>query len=200
MMFTGIISNRGKISSLKKENGGIELVVTSFDEDFFAETKLGDSVAVNGVCLTVTSFDRDSMTTFAQIETIEKTTIGLFKLGQEINLEHPLRLSDRLGGHLVQGHVDGVANVIAIKPESDGSTRVTIEAPPELMRFISLKGSVSIDGVSLTIASREKTNFDVALIPVTLEKTGFGKYGPGTKVNIEVDCLARYVDQLMNKE
>lgn len=199
-MFTGIISNRGKISSLKEENGGVELVISSFDDDFFAETKLGDSVAINGVCLTVTLFDKNSMTTFAQIETIGKTTIGFFEVNQEVNLEHPLRLSDRLGGHLVQGHVDGVANIVAIKPEADGSTRVTIEPPAELMKFISLKGSVSLDGVSLTIASREKSNFDVALIPVTLEKTGFGDYEVGTKINIEVDCLARYVDQLMNKE
>ena len=199
-MFTGIISNRGKISSLKEENGGVELVISSFDDDFFAETKLGDSVAINGVCLTVTSFEKNSMTTFAQIETIGKTTIGFFEVNQEVNLEHPLRLSDRLGGHLVQGHVDGVANIVAIKPEADGSTRVTIEPPAELMKFISLKGSVSLDGVSLTIASREKSNFDVALIPVTLEKTGFGEYEVGTRRNIEVDCLARYVDQLMNKE
>lgn len=198
-MFTGIISERGKIRSIENI-GGLVLNIESSSPDFFAQSRVGDSVAVNGVCLTVTSCEDNLMLTFVQVETIDKTTIGSFEAGTEINLEHPLRLSDRLGGHLVQGHVDGVAKVTAIVPQSDGSTRVTIEPPSELMKFISLKGSVSLDGVSLTIASREKNQFDVALIPATIEKTGFGSYNVGTKVNIEVDCLARYVDQLMNKE
>ena len=198
-MFTGIISNRGSIKSLKNIDGAIEFIIICDNNDFFSETHIGDSISVNGVCLTVTNFDNNSFTTFAQIETIDKTTLGNLVIDEKVNLEHPLRLSDRLGGHLVQGHADGIAKIKKIDPLTDGSIRICIEPSQDLMKYISQKGSVSIDGVSLTIASRSDKDFDVALIPTTIEKTGFVDYLSGTLVNIEVDCLARYVDQLMNK-
>lgn len=197
-MFTGIIATIGTVSSIKEIEGGRELVV-SVDNDFFTETKHGDSVAVNGVCLTVTSFDSKSMTVFAQIETLSKTTIGQWREGVPVNLEHPLRLSDRLGGHLVQGHVDGVG-VIAKKEElADGSVLVSFEIPADLHKFIIDKGSISLDGVSLTVAEKTSQGARVALIPATLEKTTYSKLDVGDHVNVEIDAIARYVEQLVNR-
>jgi len=197
-VFTGIIATIGTVSSIKEIEGGRELVV-SVDNDFFIETKHGDSVAVNGVCLTVTSFDSKSMTVFAQIETLSKTTIGQWREGDLVNLEHPLRLSDRLGGHLVQGHVDGVGVISEKTAMPDGSVLVSFEIPADLHKFIVDKGSISLDGVSLTVAEKTSQGARVALIPATLEKTTYSKLDVGDHVNVEIDAIARYVEQLINR-
>jgi riboflavin synthase len=200
-MFTGIILNTGTINSLTKNDGGLTLVINT-DADFLSETQLGDSIAVNGVCLSVTKFDDNSFETFAQIETLEKTTLNSFEIGQEVNLEHPLRFSDRLGGHLVLGHVDGVATVSNVQVLSDGSWRVSVSPPKELLKYISLKGSVTLDGVSLTVASidDDSDTFDVALIPITIEKTQFKNTKVDTQLNIEADSIARMLERIINKQ
>ncbi len=200
-MFTGIISNSGTIETITPNDGGLTFVISCNENDFFGESNIGDSVAVNGVCLTVTELTENSMTTFAQIETIDKTTLGNFVENQNVNLEHPLRFNDRLGGHLVQGHVDGVAKVSKIDMLKDGSQRVTIAPPLELTKYTSVKGSITLDGVSLTVASIDDANntFDIALIPATIEHTQFKNYVVGTKMNIEVDAIARMVERLLNK-
>lgn len=193
-MFTGIISAKGTISSLKEINGGRELAIIS--PGFFKDSKLGDSVALNGICLTVTAFTSDEATFFAQIETIDKTTLSIWKIGDVVNLEHPLRLSDGLGGHLVQGHIDDTGSITSIAELEDGSVRMSFSIPENLRKYIAEKGSVCINGVSLTVASRGGEHFDVALIPSTLENTTFGSSVVGDKVNVEIDCIARYVEQL----
>lgn len=200
-MYTGIILNTGTINSLTKNDGGLTLVINT-PEDFLYETQLGDSIAVNGVCLSVTKFDENSFETFAQIETLEKTTLNSFEIGQEVNLEHPLRFSDRLGGHLVQGHIDGVARVSKVQVLSDGSWRVSVSPPKELLKYISLKGSVALDGVSLTVASidDDSDTFDVALIPITIEKTQFKNAKVDTQLNIEADSIARMLERIINKQ
>lgn len=194
-MFTGIISSLGEVTSFVEMNGGCEIDVTS--KGFFADSKLGDSVAVNGICLTITEFSNDTASFFAQIETMNKTTLGSWGVGASVNLEHPLRLSDRLGGHLVQGHVDGVARVQDVKDLPDGSVRMSISIPQDLSKFVVEKGSICFNGVSLTVASRDETTCDVALIPATLEKTTFSRTLARDMVNVEIDCIARYVEQLL---
>lgn len=195
-MFTGIIASLGEVTSLDEINGGCEIEVTS--KSFFADSKMGDSVAVNGICLTITEFTQDTAVFFAQIETMDKTTLGSWIVGDTVNLEHPLRLSDRLGGHLVQGHVDGVACVEDVKNLPDGSVRASVSIPLEFLRFIVEKGSICLNGVSLTVASRDKNICDVALIPATLEKTTFSNVISGDMLNLEIDCIARYVEQLLD--
>ncbi len=194
-MFTGIISAQGKVDELKKENDSVEIKLSS--AGFFKDSKLGDSVAINGVCLTVTDFEDDYAKFFSQIETNNKTTIDNLEVGDAVNLEHPLRLSDRLGGHLVQGHVDGVIDVVVRLENSDGSVKMEFSIDSELSKFIALHGSVCINGVSLTVSDKTEDTFSVALIPSTLENTTLGITVIGDKANIEVDCLARYVYQLM---
>jgi len=197
-MFTGIISAVGKIDELKKEHDSVELKVCS--TGFFTESKLGDSVAINGVCLTVTEFNEDYAKFFSQMETNSKTTIADLQIGDSVNLEHPLRLSDRLGGHLVQGHVDGVEHVLDRQSKADGSVKIEFSISDELSKFVALHGSVCVNGVSLTVSDKSQNRFSVALIPSTLEHTTLGLVEIGDTVNIEVDCLARYVEQLMNKQ
>lgn len=193
-MFTGIISAIGTVSNIQGKNGGKELTILA--RGFFKETKLGDSVALNGICLTVTNFSDDEATFFAQIETIDKTTLNEWSTGSLVNLEQPLRLSDGLGGHLVQGHVDDKGELTGVTKLEDGSVRMAFVIPEHLRRFIAEKGSVCINGVSLTVASRSDSEFEVALIPSTIKNTTFSKLKIGDKVNIEIDCIARYVEQL----
>ncbi len=195
-MFTGIISAVGEVTSVTELAGGRSLTVSS--PGFFAECEIGDSVANSGVCLTVTSNADDQAEFFAQIETIDKTTLGNWKVGDPVNLELPVRLSDRLGGHLVQGHVDDVTTIIAMKGLSDGSIHATINIPKELSRFIVDRGSICLNGVSLTVASRDEDTFMVALIPTTVEKTSFAYAEPGDFINVEIDSIARYVEQLIS--
>jgi len=156
----------------------------------------GDSVAVNGVCLTATSVGADSFTAEVMNQTLGTTSLAGVAPGQTVNLELPLRATDRLGGHIVQGHVDGLGTITAVEPDGF-SRRITIEAPPELLRYVVSKGAIALDGVSLTVAEAETQSFTVSLIPETLARTNLGAAGPGDTVNLEVDVLAKYVERLM---
>lgn len=195
-MFTGIVVERGTV----KKTHGRGVVTFEVEAPAIArELGIGDSIAVNGVCLTATSTGRKRFEVQAMPETLARTTIGVLKRGSAVNLELPLRFNDRLGGHLVQGHVDGMAKVIRIEDEAD-ARRVWFGAPDELLHYMVPKGSVTLDGVSLTIVEVGRTSFQVALIPHTLEVTTLGRLDVGTQVNVEVDVLAKYVERLMNKE
>jgi riboflavin synthase len=160
------------------------------------ELSEGDSVAVNGACLTATSVTPGGFTADVMEETLRRTALGSLRAGDPVNLELPLRAADRLGGHFVQGHVDGVGTVAAV--EDEGFSRlVEIEADPGLMRYVVEKGSIAVDGVSLTVASLGEGTFGVSLIPETLERTTLGRASPGDSVNLEVDVLAKYVERLV---
>jgi riboflavin synthase len=161
-----------------------------------SELHEGDSIAVNGICLTATRVGPDSFAAEVMNETLARTSLAAVNAGTDVNLELPLRASDRLGGHVVQGHVDGVGTVADVR--ADGFARlVEISAPAEVLRYIVEKGSIAIDGVSLTVAGLEQRSFTVSLIPETLERTNLGNAAPGTPVNLEVDVLAKYVERLV---
>ena len=193
-MFTGIVEELGRVRSVLPNEGGARFV-------FEASTVLGDvtvgaSIAVNGCCLTVIEHDESTWAADAVIETLARTNLGELLAGDRVNLERPLRLADRLGGHLVQGHIDATGRVRAREPQSDGSSLVTIEAPPEVMRYVVHKGSITVDGVSLTVAELGSDSFTIAVIPHTLEVTTLGAYAPGTRVNLEADLVAKYIERL----
>lgn len=194
-MFTGIVVEKGTIHKARGKG------VVTFEVDapeISRELKVGDSVAVNGVCLTATSTSRKRFEVQVMPETLARSTLGDLRRGSGVNLELPLRFNDRLGGHLVQGHVDGVARVIRIEDDSD-ARRVWFSADEDLLRYLVSKGSVTLDGVSLTVVEVGRTSFQVALIPHTLEVTTLGRLGIGTNVNVEVDVLAKYVERLMDR-
>jgi riboflavin synthase len=153
-------------------------------------------VAVSGVCLTATSIERDRFAADVMEETLRRSSLGTLDAGARVNLELPLRASDRLGGHIVQGHVDGVGTVREVGDEGN-ARRMTIEADSELLRYVVEKGSIAVDGVSLTVASLDDECFEVSLVPETLERTTLGRAWPGDKVNLEVDVLAKYVERLV---
>ena len=188
-MFTGLVQQLGTLTSL---DGG-RLAVTAALAGDLSE---GDSVAVNGACLTATSVTPGGFTADVMEETLRRTALGSLRAGDPVNLELPLRAADRLGGHFVQGHVDGVGTVAAVHDEGF-SRLVEIEADPGLMRYVVEKGSIAVDGVSLTVASLAEGTFGVSLIPETLERTTLGRASPGDSVNLEVDVLAKYVERLM---
>lgn len=195
-MFTGIVEELGTIRAVHHAEGGarIEIEASTVLED----ATLGASIAVDGCCLTVVQFDDTSWAADAQIETLDRTTLGMLTEGDRVNLERPLRLGDRLGGHIVQGHVDARGSVLARAPLRDGSTRMTIGAPPEILRYVVEKGSITVSGVSLTVAGPpSEGSFDVALVPHTLEVTTLGALAPGDGVNLEVDMIAKYVERLV---
>ena len=152
---------------------------------------------MNGVCLTVAARDGATVTFDLAPETLARSTLGALRVGDPVNLERPLRLTDRLGGHLVQGHVDGVGTVTARTPDGDGSVRLTVDAPAGLLRHVVEKGSVTVDGVSLTVTAVDDTSFSVALVPHTLAVTTLGSRPPGAPVNLETDVVAKYVDRLL---
>ncbi len=192
-MFTGLIADLGRVVELDAGAGGAQLRIATA---LAGEVKEGDSVAVNGVCLTATLVDGEGFRTEAMPETLERSSLASLAAGDAVNLELALRAADRLGGHLVQGHVDGTGTVIAVQPE--GISRVVeIEADPELTRYLVEKGSVAVDGVSLTVSALGEGSFSVSLIPETLTRTTLGAIAPGAKVNIEVDVLAKHVERLM---
>lgn len=194
-MFTGIVVEKGTIHKARGK-GVVTLEVDA--PEISRELKVGDSVAVNGVCLTATSTSRKRFEVQVMPETLARSTLGDLRRGSGVNLELPLRFNDRLGGHLVQGHVDGVARVIRIEDDSD-ARRVWFSADEDLLRYLVSKGSVTLDGVSLTVVEVGRTSFQVALIPHTLEVTTLGRLGIGTNVNVEVDVLAKYVERLMDR-
>ena len=194
-MFTGIVEERGIVRSVTANDGGARLV---FDAEIVLDdAELGASIAVNGCCLTVVAYDESSWAADAVIETLARTNLGDLEVGAGVNLERPVRLSDRLGGHMVQGHVDGTGSVQRREPQPDGSEIVTIEAPADVMRYVVHKGSITVDGVSLTVSRRTDASFSVALIPHTLAVTTLGQRPPGTRVNLEADLIAKHVEQLM---
>jgi riboflavin synthase len=188
-MFTGLVEATGRVVS--RDNGGQELHLR-IAAPFAAVLERGESVSVDGVCLTVAAKGPDWFEATVSPETLSCTTLGLRESGDRVNLERAIRLGDRLGGHLVQGHVDGVGRVESVSPEGSGA-RVRIGFPAALASFIVPKGSVAVDGVSLTVASRTELSFEVALIPETLERTDLHQRRPGSPVNLEVDMIGRYV-------
>ncbi|MCP1374010.1 riboflavin synthase [Dyella lutea] len=194
-MFTGIIQSVGRIVRLEPRGGDVRLHVDTADLDL-ADVQLGDSIAVSGVCLTAVTLDARGFSADVSNETLSLTTLGRHKAGDPVNLEKALRLADRLGGHLVSGHVDGVGKVVAITPDGR-SQRWTFEVPPALARYIAAKGSVCIDGTSLTVNEVDGARFGVNLIPHTVEHTAFHARRVGDAVNIEVDVIARYVERLI---
>jgi riboflavin synthase len=194
-MFTGIIQTVGRIARLEPRGGDVRLHVDTIDLDL-SDVQLGDSIAVSGVCLTAIALGERGFAADVSNETLSLTTLGQLKAGDPVNLEKALRLADRLGGHLVSGHVDGVGKVVSIAPDAR-SQRWTFEVPANLARYIAAKGSICIDGTSLTVNEVAGTRFGVNLIPHTVEHTAFHARHAGDAVNIEVDVIARYVERLI---
>ena len=196
-MFTGIITDIGRIAEIDDRRGDLRLTIeTSFDLN---DVALGASIASNGVCLTVIEKLPGAYRVDVSAETVAKTTVGDWKVGTAVNLERSLKLGDELGGHLVYGHVDGVIKVVSVTPDGD-SHRWRFQAPPSLSRFIAAKGSVALNGVSLTVNEVEGDIFGVNIIPHTAQQTTFGQTAAGDSINLEVDMLARYVARLVGKE
>jgi riboflavin synthase len=192
-MFTGLIADLGEVTGLERGDAGATLTVSTRLADDLRE---GDSIAVNGVCLTATEVGAASFRAEAMIETLERSSLGQLAPGAPVNLELPLRAEDRLGGHVVQGHVDGTGVVSAVREQ--GFSRVLeIETDPGLTRYLVEKGSVALDGVSLTISALREGGFTVSLIPETLQRTNLGRIGAGARLNVEVDILAKHVERLM---
>jgi riboflavin synthase len=190
-MFTGLVADRGTVEAVEQDGPGARLRVRT---RLARELAGGDSIAVNGVCLTARDPDGGSFAADLMAETLERSSLGPLAAGDEVNLELPLRAGDRLGGHVVQGHVDGVGEVARI--DATGSARVVrVVAPPELLRYVVEKGSIAVDGVSLTVTEVDQTGFSVSLIPETLERTTLGSAAPGRRVNLEVDVFAKYVEK-----
>jgi riboflavin synthase len=192
-MFTGLIADLGRIEEVERSGEGVRLIVSSSLAGELAE---GDSISVNGVCLTATDVQSTAFATDVMNETLRLSSLAEARAGVGVNLELAMRLSDRLGGHMVQGHVDGVGTVRAIAPDGF-ARRVEIEAGDEIMRYLVYKGSITVDGVSLTVAGLGDASFTVSLIPETLERTNLGQAEVGTTVNLEVDVLAKYVERLV---
>jgi riboflavin synthase len=193
-MFTGIVRERGRVTSVDGDGGGIRLLV---DAPQTAEgVVVGDSVALSGCCLTVVEIGGGTLAFDAVPETLARTSLDGLHAGSELNVEPAIRAGEPLGGHYVQGHVDGVGRVRSVKPEG-GGVRTWVDAPEAVLRYCVEKGSVAVDGVSLTIAELDDAGFAVALIPHTLEATTLGGLEPGTAVNLEADILAKYVERLV---
>jgi len=193
-MFTGIIQALGKIARVEMHGGDTRLWIDAAQLDL-VDVAVGDSICVSGVCLTAIALDGAQFAADVSVETLSRTTLGTLKIGNGVNLEKSLRLVDRLGGHLVSGHVDGVGKVIAVAPDAR-SQRWTFELPDALARYVAAKGSICIDGVSLTVNEVEHNRFGVNLIPHTIDVTTFRDKRAGDAVNIEVDLIARYVERL----
>ena len=191
-MFTGLIEAVGKLVARTSRGPGARLVIAAP----FAELALGESISVNGVCLTVDTITKSGFEADASAETLAKTTLGVLSLGARLNLERALRLDARLGGHIVSGHVDGVGALVSREKMGDAE-RVVFRAPKELMRFIAPKGSIAVDGISLTVNDVEGEMFSVAIIPRTNEETRLGDVPLEGPVNLEIDLLARYVLRLL---
>jgi len=192
-MFTGLVADKGTVTAVDATADGVRLAV---ETALAPEISEGDSVAVNGVCLTATTISDGRFTADVMHETLRRSSLAEVAEGAPVNLELPLRASDRLGGHVVQGHVDGLGTIREIR--EDGFSRIVeITAAAETLRYVVEKGSIAVDGISLTVASVTDERFSVALIPETLERTNLGAAAPGQPVNLEVDVLAKYVEKLV---
>jgi riboflavin synthase len=194
-MFTGLVESTARVRRVEPDGDGVRLEVQT---PLAAELAHGDSIAVNGVCLTAVEPDGDSFRADVMAETLRRSSLGPLGEGDAVNVELALRAGDRLGGHMVQGHVDATGEVESVTEE--GFARVVrIAASPEILRYVVQKGSIAVDGVSLTVASVDERGFTVSLIPETLERTTLGQAEPGRVVNLEVDVLAKYVEKLVNR-
>ena len=193
-MFTGIVREVGIVVRSDEVAGGRELVVAA--RDTAASTQLGDSVSIDGCCLTATQVADGSIAFHAVPETISRTTLGALRVDDAVNVESAVRAGEELGGHYVQGHVDAVGRIQSVEAEGEG-LRVFVESPPDVLRYCVEKGSVTVDGVSLTVAEVAADAFAVALVPHTLEATTLSELKPGQPVNLEVDVLAKYVEKLI---
>jgi len=192
-VFTGLVADLGTVTGVAATADGVRLTLTTA---LAGELEEGDSIAVNGVCLTADEVDAGGFSADVMNESLARSSLGLIVAGARVNLELALRASDRLGGHIMQGHVDGVGAVAGVR--EDGFARVVaIAAGPEILRYVVHKGSISVDGVSLTIARIDDDGFDVSLIPETLKRTNLGEAAAGRRVNLEVDVLAKYVEKLL---
>jgi riboflavin synthase len=192
-VFTGLVADLGTLEEIESGDEGARLSISSA---LAGEIEAGDSVSVNGVCLTATALDGSRFSVEAMNETLQRSSLGSARAGDPVNLELAVRADSRLGGHIVQGHVDGVGTVSGSR--EDGIARVvTVEADPALLRYVVEKGSVALDGVSLTVARVDEHSFDVWLIPETLERTNLSQAAPGTPLNVEVDIVAKYVEKLV---
>jgi riboflavin synthase len=189
-MFTGLVREVGTVASMDGGRLTIDAPETA------RGVQLGDSIAIDGVCLTVVAFDGPTLSFDAVPETLARTALGALDQGSRVNLEPALRAGDALGGHYVQGHVDGVGAVQSVVPEGEGR-RVRFEAPAELLKYIVVKGSIAVQGTSLTVAAVDEAGFEVALIPHTLQATTLGELEPEQPVNLETDVLAKYVEKLL---
>jgi len=191
-VFTGIVRERGRVVSAEPNGGGVHLRIAAPET---AGAALGDSIAVSGCCLTVTAASGETLEFDAVPETIARTTLGGLGPGAEVNLEPALRAGEPLGGHFVQGHVDGRARVRTFDPEGDGA-RLRLQLEPELLRYCVQKGSLTVEGVALTVAALDENGVEIALVPFTLEHTTLGALAPDDEVNVEVDLLAKYAERL----
>src|ERR1700733_9299163 len=193
-MFTGIVQDIWRLEKRDMRDGDARLAI-ALDRLDMARVSIGDSICVQGVCLTVTALGERNFAADVSRETLSLTTLGELEQLAPVNLEPALRAGDALGGHLVSGHIDGVATVIAATPEAR-SRRLTIQAPPQLARYIACKGSVALDGVSLTVNEVDEARFGINLIPHTLAVTTLGRLQSGSRLNLEIDLVARYVERL----
>lgn len=198
-MFTGIVEETGTIKSLRQE--GSNLILSIESSRVYDDLKFGDSIAIDGVCQTVTQINNNIFEVCAIQQTLSLTNFSQYKLNTKVNLERPLRLGDRLGGHLVQGHVDGIAKVIDIKAASGdhsepGSIIISLEIPQDLIKYIIPKGSVTLNGISLTVAEKSKNQIKTCLIPTTLAITNTSLWEIGSVINVEVDMLAKYFEAM----
>ena len=196
-MFTGIVRERGQVLSSDGSDEGIRLRIDA--PDAAAQAAVGDSISISGVCLTVVSVEDGVLDFDAVAETLRRSSLGRLQAGDTVNVEPALRAGEPLGGHYVQGHVDGVGRVRAVEPEGE-SVRMTFEAPPDVLRYCVEKGSIAVEGVSLTITDVTDEWFSVALVPHTLVATTLGEFGPGDEVNLEADVLAKYVERLVARD
>ena len=193
-MFTGLIQDVGRVESIKSGSDGARLKITT---ELSSEIAVGDSVAVDGACLTATGVDANGFETEAMNQTLEVTALGALEAGSRVNLELAMRASDRLGGHIVQGHVDGVGEVASVN-EDGFAKRLRVNLAPELIRYTIGKGSIALSGVSLTVADLGDGWIEVSLIPETLERTNLGEVEVGRKLNVECDVVAKYVERLVS--
>lgn len=194
-MFTGLIADVGEVLELRRDQDGMRLRIATA---LAGQLARGDSIAVNGVCLTATAVAQGAFATEAMRETLQRSALGALRQGSGVNLELAVRVGDRLGGHIVQGHVDATGTVLEVL--ADGfARRVRIAAPASALRYVVHKGSIAVDGVSLTVASLDERSFEVSLIPETLQRSTLGALRSGDRVNLEVDLLAKYVERLIGR-
>lgn len=196
-MFTGLIEEIGTVKNISKGSKSAQITINA--DKVLEDIKLGDSISTNGVCLTVIKYDKNSFTIDVMPETINKSNLKFINIGSKVNLERALRLGDRLGGHLVSGHVDGTGLINNIT-EDDNATIVTIKAPNDVLKYVVQKGSIAIDGTSLTVVSVDKETFKVSIIPLTKDETTLLSKKVGEVVNLECDMIGKYVEKLLSFE